>query len=62
MGPSTSQRPYSLRDNGRLQRLGRGLYSLADASEPGNPDLVVVASRVPKGVVCLLSALASFCR
>jgi predicted transcriptional regulator of viral defense system len=49
---------YALRDAGVLEQLGRGLYRLADAPPLGNPDLVAVARRVPKGVVCLLSALA----
>jgi predicted transcriptional regulator of viral defense system len=49
---------YALRDAGVLEQLGRGLYRLADAPSLGNPDLVAVARRVPKGVVCLLSALA----
>jgi predicted transcriptional regulator of viral defense system len=49
---------YSLRDEGKLTQLDRGLYTLADAPEPANPDLMIVARRVPKGVVCLLSALA----
>src|SRR5262249_14188104 len=49
---------YALRDAGVLEQLGRGLYRLAEAPQPGNPDLVAVARRVPKGVVCLLSALA----
>jgi predicted transcriptional regulator of viral defense system len=49
---------YALRDAGVLEQLGRGLYRLADAPPLGNPDLITVARRVPKGVVCLLSALA----
>jgi predicted transcriptional regulator of viral defense system len=49
---------YALRDAGRLEQLGRGLYRLADASPLEHPDLVAVARRVKKGVVCLLSALA----
>jgi predicted transcriptional regulator of viral defense system len=49
---------YALRDAGILEQLGRGLYRLAEAPQLGNPDLVAVARRVPKGVVCLLSALA----
>ncbi len=49
---------YALRDAGVLEQLGRGLYRLADAPPLGNPDLVAVARRVPRGVVCLLSALA----
>jgi predicted transcriptional regulator of viral defense system len=49
---------YALRDAGVLEQLGRGLYRLAEAPPLGNPDLVAVARRVPRGVVCLLSALA----
>lgn len=49
---------YQLRDAGVIERLSRGLYRLADAPPLGNPDLVTVALRVPKGVVCLISALA----
>jgi predicted transcriptional regulator of viral defense system len=49
---------YALRDAGVLEQLGRGFYRLAEAPQLGNPDLVAVARRVPKGVVCLLSALA----
>jgi len=49
---------YQLRDAGTIEPLSRGLYRLADAPPLGNPDLVTVALRVPKGVVCLVSALA----
>jgi predicted transcriptional regulator of viral defense system len=48
---------YAMRDAGRLERLGRGLYRLADLPPLGHPDLVSVAIRVPDGVLCLLSAL-----
>lgn len=49
---------YELRDAGRLQQVTRGLYRLSDLPELGNPDLAAVASRVPQGVICLISALA----
>jgi predicted transcriptional regulator of viral defense system len=49
---------YALRDEGVLEQLGRGLYRLADAPPLEQPDLVAVARRAPKGVVCLISALA----
>ncbi len=49
---------YRLRDGGTLVRLGRGVYRLAEAEPLSDPDLVVVASRVPRAVVCLVSALA----
>lgn len=49
---------YAMRDEGLLERLGRGLYRLADLPPLGNPDLVAVALKVPGGVICLISALA----
>jgi predicted transcriptional regulator of viral defense system len=49
---------YALRDAGILESLSRGLYRLTDAPPLGNPDLVTVARRVPRGVLCLVSALA----
>lgn len=49
---------YGLRDRGVIEQLGRGLYRLADLPPLGNPDLVVVAAKVPAGVVCLISALS----
>jgi predicted transcriptional regulator of viral defense system len=49
---------YALRDGGILESLSRGLYRLADAPPLGDPDLVSVARRVPRGVICLISALA----
>jgi predicted transcriptional regulator of viral defense system len=49
---------YQLRDAGVIEQLSRGLYQLTAAPSLGNPDLVAVALRVPKGVVCLISALA----
>lgn len=49
---------YELRDAGKLERLERGLYRLANAKPLGNPDLVTVSHKVPKGTVCLISALA----
>lgn len=49
---------YSLRDEGEISRLERGVYMLADAVEAANPDLIIVAARIPKAVLCLVSALA----
>ena len=43
---------------GEVVRLGRGLYQLADASVDTQHDLAQAAKRVPKGVICLTSALA----
>lgn len=42
---------------GRMLRVGRGLYRLTD-SEPGeHQSLVEACARVPRGVLCLLTAL-----
>ncbi len=49
---------YALRDSGRVAAVGRGCYRLADLPPLANPDLVAVASAAPKGVICLVSALA----
>ena len=46
-----------LRD-GEVIRLARGLYQLPDAPLDANHSLAEAAKRVPKGVVCLVSALA----
>jgi predicted transcriptional regulator of viral defense system len=43
--------------SGALVRVGRGLYSLADGTPTADRTLVEAARHVPRGVVCLLSAL-----
>ena len=48
---------YALRDRGLLERVSWGVHRLADLAPLGDPDLVRVALRVPKSVVCLISAL-----
>lgn len=42
---------------GKLERLARGMYGLPGASVSEHRSLAEVALRVPRGVVCLLSAL-----
>jgi predicted transcriptional regulator of viral defense system len=49
---------YTLRDSGELERVGPGLYRLASAPALTSPDLVPIAMRIPRAVVCLISALA----
>lgn len=44
--------------NGTVLRLSRGLYQLADADIDIHHDLAEATKRVPKGVICLTSALA----
>lgn len=49
---------YALRDTGGIERVGRGLYRLSTAPPLSSPDLVPIAIRIPRAVVCLISALA----
>jgi len=49
---------YAMRDAGTLEVVSRGVYRLAGNKPLGNPDLVTIATRVPNGVFCLISALA----
>ena len=42
---------------GKLERIARGLYGLPGATVSEHRSLAEVSARVPKGVVCLLSAL-----
>jgi predicted transcriptional regulator of viral defense system len=46
-----------LQQAGKLQRVGRGLYGLPDAEITEHQTLIEVCQRVPKAVLCLLSAL-----
>ena len=49
---------YRLRDEGSIQALSRGVYRLTELPPLSDPDLVTVALRIPRAVVCLVSALA----
>jgi len=49
---------YRLRDEGILDCISRGVFRLSELPPLTNPDLVTVALRIPKAVVCLVSALA----
>lgn len=48
---------YQMRDQGLVIQEGRGLYRLAGEPLWSDPDLAVIALRIPKGVICLISAL-----
>jgi predicted transcriptional regulator of viral defense system len=52
------RRFYALRDEGTIEQLSRGVYRLAELPPLSEPDMVAVALRAPKAVVCLVSALA----
>lgn len=49
---------YALRDSGEIEPVGRGLYRLSTAPPLTSPDLVPIAIRIPRGVICLISALS----
>ena len=49
---------YALRDAGEIEQVGRGFYRLSSAPALSSPDLVPIAIRLPRAVVCLMSALA----
>ncbi len=48
---------HRLAARGELIRIGRGLYTLPDATGSAHRSLAEVAKVVPQGVICLLSAL-----
>lgn len=54
----TSATIARMEKRGELLQLGRGLYQLPDADLDANHSLAEAAKRVPKGVICLVSALA----
>lgn len=49
---------YAMRDAGVVEPVSRGFYRLASLEPLAHPDLVTVATRVPHGVLCLVSALS----
>ena len=49
---------YEMRDAGNLEVVSRGIYRLASAQQLEQPDLTIVALRIPRAVICLISALA----
>jgi predicted transcriptional regulator of viral defense system len=49
---------YAMRDAGVVDLVARGLFRLASLEPLAHPDLVAVATRVPRGVLCLISALS----
>jgi predicted transcriptional regulator of viral defense system len=45
-------------ETGRIVRVGRGIYQLSDAAPGFHHSLALAAKRVPRGVICLSSALS----
>ena len=55
----TIPREYLIRlsRQGRLEKLGRGLYQMPQAEITENHSLAEACKKVPNGIICLLSAL-----
>lgn len=49
---------YQMRDKGLLEQLAKGVFRLIEVPDFSEPDLVLVAKKIPHGVICLISALA----
>ncbi len=47
---------YAWRDAGAVVELSRGVFRRADAAAPSWPDLLAVAYRAPRAIVCCVSA------
>lgn len=48
---------YEMVRSGELVREAQGIYRLSESQPLGNPDLVQISLRVPRAVICLISAL-----
>jgi predicted transcriptional regulator of viral defense system len=48
---------YKMVETGELIREAQGIYRLKESEPPGSPDLVQISLRVPRAVICLISAL-----
>ena len=48
---------YKMVEEGELVREAQGIYRLKESEPLGNPDLVQISLRVPRAVICLISAL-----
>ena len=49
---------YYMRDEGIVKAIQRGVYQLTESEPLSNPDLVIVAKKIPEARICLISALS----
>jgi predicted transcriptional regulator of viral defense system len=47
-----------MQKKGIVKKIGRGLYHLADMPTFAQPDISIIAKKIPQGVICLISALS----
>lgn len=50
----------ALEKEGRVEKIARGLYRVANYTPGSHPDLVIASLQAPRGVICLLSALSFY--
>lgn len=50
----------ALEKEGKVEKISRGIYRLTHKGPLSNPDLVTASLKAPRGVICLLSALAFY--
>lgn len=48
---------YELRDEGKIEEIMKGVYGLPGLPGVDQPDFIAIGKKVPKGVICLISAL-----
>ncbi len=48
---------YALEKEGKVEKIVRGIYKLAQQDIGSHPDLVITSMQASKGIICLLSAL-----
>lgn len=48
----------ALEKHGKVEKIARGLYRVANYTYGTHPDLVIASLQAPRGVICLLSALS----
>lgn len=51
---------YRMKAEGIIEQVSRGIYRLSDLPPFDNTDLATVALAIPKGVICLISALSYY--
>jgi predicted transcriptional regulator of viral defense system len=49
---------YSMREEGELEQLATGVYRLREYPDFAEPDLVLIGKKIPRAVICLISALS----
>ena len=51
---------HALEKEGKVEKVVRGIYKLTNHDIGSYPDIIIASLQAPKGVICLLSALAFY--